>query len=148
MITKSANIEVTDTEYNRAVEAAQNEPRAQSVRYDRRSKRLQIELQDGIAVMIPVASIQGLERATPKQIEAVEMLADGYALSWPAIDADATVPGLVAGVLGTEKWMRQIAVGFLTESGRKGGSASTVAKRAASRANGKSGGRPRKKVTA
>lgn len=137
-----------DVEFQNAVEAGNNEPRAISVRFDRASKRLQIELQDGVAMMIPVASIQGLEKAKAREIEAVELLAQGYALHWPAMDVDVTVPGLVAGVFGTRQWMRQIASGFLSQAGRKGGSASTKAKRTAARANGKLGGRPRKKVTA
>lgn len=137
-----------DAEFQNALEAGDNEPRAISVRFDRASKRLQIELQDGVAMMIPVSSIQGLENAKTREIEAVELLAQGYALHWPSIDVDATVPGLVAGIFGTKQWMRQIASGFLSEAGRKGGSASTGAKRTAARANGKLGGRPRKKVIA
>jgi hypothetical protein len=135
-------------QFQNAVEAGNNEPRAISAHFDRASKRLQIELQDGVAMMIPVASIQGLEKAKAREIEAVELLAQGYALHWPAMDVDVTVPGLVAGVFGTRQWMRQIASGFLSEAGRKGGSASTKAKRTAARANGKLGGRPRKKVIA
>jgi len=146
---EAAQVTVTDEEYSRAVEAGnQPEPRAQSVRYHRPSKRLHIELQDGTAVLIPVASVQGLGAASAKEIEAVELLAEGYALHWPALDVDMTVPGLVAGVFGTRQWMRQLASGFLAEAGRKGGSARTPAKRAASRSNGQLGGRPRKKVTA
>jgi hypothetical protein len=135
-------------QFQNAMEAGNNEPRAISVRFDRASKRLQIELQDGVAMMIPVSSIQGLENAKAREIETVELLAQGYALHWPSIDVDATVPGLVAVIFGTKQWMRQIASGFLSKAGRKGGSASTGAKRAAARANGKLGGRPRKKVVA
>jgi hypothetical protein len=152
MTTKPASgaaVSVTDAEYSRAVQAGQqSEPRAQSVRFHRPSKRLQIELQDGTAVMIPISSIQGLSEATAKEVESVELLADGYALHWPSLDADATIPGLVAGIFGSRQWMRHLASNFLAEAGRKGGSASTPGKRTASRANGKLGGRPRKKATA
>lgn len=137
-----------DAEFQSAVEAGNNEPRALSVRFDRASKRLQIELQDGVAMMIPISSIQGLENAKAREIESVELLAQGHALHWSTLDVDLTVPGLVAGIFGTKQWMRQIASGFLSEAGRKGGSATTKAKRVSSRANGKLGGRPRKKVTA
>jgi len=137
-----------DTQYRNAVEAGNNESRALSVHFDRVSKRLQIELQDGVAMMIPVASIQGLEKAKAREIETVELLAQGYALHWPALNVDVTVPGLMAGIFGTKQWMREIASGFLSDAGRKGGSTSTKAKRAAARTNGKLGGRPRKKVIA
>ena len=139
---------VTEAEYARAVAAGQSEPRAKSVHFDSNSQRLQIELQDGIALMIPVALIQGLGSASPQEIEAVKLLADGYALHWPSLDVDFTVSGLVSGVFGTSQWMRQIAANFLSAAGRKGGSTSTHAKRTSSRANGKLGGRPRKPVTA
>lgn len=137
-----------DVEYQCAVEEGNNEPRALSVRFDRASRRLQIELQDGVAIMIPVASIQGLQKATSHEIESVELLAQGYALYWPAIDVDLTVPGLMAGIFGTQQWMRKITSDFLSEAGRKGGSATTGPKRVAARANGKLGGRPRKKAIA
>jgi hypothetical protein len=63
-------------------------------------------------------------------------LNNGLGLHWPMLDADLYVPALVKGILGTKQWMTQI--------GAVGGSASTVAKAAAARANGKLGGRPRK----
>lgn len=142
-------VDVSDAEYARAVEAGQSRAAsAQSVRFHRPSKRLQIELQDGVAVMIPIALIQGLDEARVSEIENIEVLANGYALSWPSLDVDVTVAGLVDGVFGTQRWMRQLASGFLSEAGRKGGKASTQAKSKAARANGKLGGRPRKKVIA
>ncbi len=139
------DVTLTDEEYSRAVEAGQaNEPRARSARYDRAKSRLIIELQNGVVLMIPTALLQGLDGASAKDLAAVEILADGYALHWPSLDADFTVPGLVQGIFGTDKWMREIASQFLSEAGRKGGSASTPEKQASSRANGKLGGRPRK----
>jgi hypothetical protein len=49
------------------------------------------------------------------------------------------VPALIEGVYGNRRWM--------SELGKKGGSAKTEAKRAASRANGAKGGRPGKVVS-
>ncbi len=147
----AASVTVTDAEYARAVEAGRGEPHAKSVHFDRESKRLHIELQEGregLAILIPAAWIEGLEAASAHDIEAVKLLGGGHALHWPSLDVDVTVPGLVSGVFGTQRWMQQLASGFLSQAGRKGGSTSTPAKRASSRANGKLGGRPRKKTTA
>lgn len=147
---KSLNeVTVSADEYARALQAGNDDDtRAQSAHYDLQSKRLRIELPGEVAVMIPTDFIQGLQNASTKEIESVELLAGGYALHWPALDVDILVSELVAGVFGTKSWMAKISGDFLAEAGRKGGSASTRAKRTASRANGKLGGRPRKQLTA
>ena len=49
----------------------------------------------------------------------------------------AKVPGLVAGLFGTRRWMAEI--------GRRGGKRRTKAKALAARANGAKGGRPRRR---
>ena len=54
-------------------------------------------------------------------------------LHWEKLDVDFSVPGLVAGIFGTARWMAARA-----------GRASSPAKAAAARANGAKGGRPRK----
>lgn len=70
---------------------------------------------------------------------------DGRGASRAArLDAGFTVPGLPAGIFGTEKWMKQDAANL----GRKGGSATAEATRAAARASGKKDGRSRKETSA
>lgn len=61
------------------------------------------------------------------------MWGEGYALRWETLDVDFTVPGLLAGIIGTKKYMASLA-----------GRATSPAKAAAARANGAKGGRPRK----
>jgi general stress protein YciG len=84
----------------------------------------------------PPAIAQGLRDATPEQLAAVELEGNGYALHWEELDADFTVPGLLAGRLGSKRWM--------SELGRKGGRVTSAAKAEAARINGQKGGRPRK----
>jgi hypothetical protein len=55
------------------------------------------------------------------------------------VDADLYVPGLLEGFLGSKAWMA-------SRLGRMGGRSQSKGKQAASRANGKLGGRPRKTV--
>jgi hypothetical protein len=139
------DVVLSDEEYSRAGVAGEaTQPRAKSVRYDRARGRLVIELFNGAALVIPTTLLQGLAGASAKQLEAVEILAGGYAVRWPALDVDFTVPGLMQGVFGTKQWMGELSMKLFTEAGRKGGQARTRAKRAAARANGKLGGRPRK----
>lgn len=129
--------ELTDTEIDAALErgrlAAAGEPRAAAVRYDRKLRRVVVELTNGCTFAFPPHLAQGLEHATEEELETVEILGAGYGLHWEALDADFTVPGLLAGIFGTKAYMA-----------RRAGQATSPAKAAAARANGMKGGRPRK----
>ena len=109
-------------------------PLALSAKYT--AGRIRVELNNGCAFEFPVAQAQGLAGAKAAELRTIEISAAGLGLHWPRLDAELYVPSLVKGVLGTKRWMSQI--------GAVGGSATTAAKGAAARANGKLGGRPRK----
>lgn len=134
---------LSDAELDRQIEEARrhskiaddSEPRAASARYNRRTGRIEIELKDGCMFAFPAAAAQGLSNGTVEQLENVEVIGGGYALHWEELDADYTVPGLLAGRLGSRVWMREHA--------RKAGSVTSVAKAEAARKNGLKGGRPR-----
>jgi hypothetical protein len=113
--------------------AATTEPRAAAARYDRKLSRVVVELTNGCTFAFPPRLAQGLEQATEEELETVEILGAGYGLHWEALDADFTVPGLLAGIFGTKAYMA-----------RRAGQATSPAKAAAARANGAKGGRPRK----
>jgi len=116
----------------------QREPRAVSARYNQRTRRIEVELADGCLFAFPAESAEGLQGATANQLKQIEIVGDGYALRWEELDADYTVAGLLAGRLGSRAWMREHA--------RRAGSAKTVAKARAARANGRKGGRPRRNL--
>lgn len=119
--------------------AAETEPRAKSARYNRRTGRIEIELKDGCLFAFPPDVAQGLRGASPKQLAGVAIEGGGFALRWEEIDADVTIPSLIAGRFGGKRWM--------TELGRAGGRARSERKTRAVRANGMKGGRPRKART-
>jgi Protein of unknown function (DUF2442) len=131
--------ELTDAEIDVALErghaASKAEPRAAAVRYDDIIDRIVIDLTNGCAFSFPPRLAQGLETATKDQLAQVEILGAGYGLHWEALDTDLSVPGLLAGLLGTKAYMA-----------RRAGQATSPAKAAAARANGARGGRPRKAV--
>src|SRR5260370_38544957 len=77
--------------------AEASQPQAKAARYDRKSKRLVIELANGATFMIPISLLQGLEGAGPRDISAVEVRPHGSALHWETLDLDFGVAGLVAG---------------------------------------------------
>ncbi len=146
----------------RGLKSQVGQVRALHVRFDRASGNLVLSLRGGLTLLVPARLLQGVADASPEQIERVEVAADGSALRFEELDADFAVQDIAAGAFGTRKWMQHLEeTGALDEAsierrrqvdellsastmGRKGGSARTEAKTAASRANGAKGGRPRK----
>ncbi|MCB1659588.1 MAG: DUF2442 domain-containing protein, partial [Pseudomonadales bacterium] len=80
---------------------------------------------------------EGLSHAKPSQLAEIEISPTGLGLHFPTLDADLYIPSLLEGLFGSSHWM---AAGL----GKLGGSSRSEAKAAASRSNGKLGGRPRK----
>lgn len=131
--------DLTDAEITAAQErgciAQHTEPRATSARYDQKNGRVIVDLTNGCTFAFPPRMAQGLEAATDDELASVEILGAGYGLHWEALDADLSVPGLLAGLFGTKAYMA-----------RRAGQATSPAKSAAARANGAKGGRPRKQA--
>jgi hypothetical protein len=114
---------------------------ALSARYDRRISRVVVRLSTGLDIAFSPHDAQGLETAKPADLTEIEISPSGLGLHFPKLDADLYLPALLEGFLGSKKWMA-------ARLGERGGRAATPAKTAASRANGKLGGRPRKTASA
>ena len=114
-------------------ELDRTEPRARAVRYDRRSGRVIVDLKNDTTFAFPARLVQGLGDVSEDDLAAVAIEGSGYGLRWERQDIDVSVPGLLAGIFGTRKYMAQLA-----------GRATSPAKAAAARENGRKGGRPRK----
>ena len=125
-----------DAARRRGERLALTEPRATGARYDAASGRVTVDLTNGCTFAFPARALQGLSVARDEDLAQVKVLGDGYGLHWEALDADFTVPGLLTGLFGTRAWMAR-------EQARSAGAATSPAKAAAARANGKKGGRPR-----
>ena len=98
---------------------------------------LVVALNTGAELAFPPRLAEGLAGAPNDSLAEIEVSSAGLGLHWPKLDADLYVPALLQGVLGSKKWMAR-------QLGAEGGKARTAAKVAASRANGRKGGRPRK----
>jgi hypothetical protein len=107
------------------------------VHYERKRDRVVIGLSTGIEVAFRPRDAQGLERAKPNQLDTIEISPSGLGIHFPKLDADIYLPALLEGFLGSKRWIA-------AELGKLGGSASTTAKAAAARRNGRLGGRPKK----
>ena len=112
-------------------------PRVVSAHYDRKRKHIVIHLSAKLLVSFSPRDAQGLEDAEPSQLEAIEISPSGFGIHFPKLDADLYIPSLLEGFLGSKKWMA-------ARLGQAGGQSRSRAKRAASRANGRLGGRPKK----
>lgn len=97
-----------------------------------------LKLTDGRRCVLPREDLQGLQSGTNEQLARVEIVGGGTGLHWLDLDADLYVPALLRGIYGNRKWMAEI--------GRRGGLAQSTAKKRAARANGRLGGRPRKRA--
>jgi hypothetical protein len=111
-------------------------PQAVAATYRAADDKIAITLATGVELAIPRQLLQGLNGATPAQLAGVEILGPGDTLHWEALDVGHYVPSLIEGVFGNRRWMSEI--------GRRGGTARTAAKVAAARTNGRQGGRPRR----
>jgi Protein of unknown function (DUF2442) len=132
---------LTDADVRRAEKRMQarlrGRPRATSASYDRRGARILVSLSNGLEFAVPVSLAQGLNNASPSDLSVIEITPTGLGLHWPKLDADLYLPALLQGIFGTRSWMARVM-------GKAGGKSTSSAKRAAARANGKLGGRPRK----
>jgi hypothetical protein len=131
---------VTETEFAQAqalASAQQQAGRATAARYDRRTSRVIVRLSNGVEIAVPTCLVQGLADALPDELDNIEISPSGLGLHWPKLDTDVYVPALLQGVFGSKQWMA-------SQLGAIGGKARTTAKAAASRRNGRKGGRPHK----
>ena len=112
-------------------------PRAVAARYERRRRQIVVTLESGLELAFAPELVEGLEEAAPRALGLIEVSPSQLGLYFPLLDADIHLPSLLAGHTGSRAWMA-------AAMGKLGGQSRTAAKSAASRANGRLGGRPRK----
>lgn len=124
----------------RTKEADAVEPRAERVHYDARKKQVILHLRRGAVVAIPLERIRWLRGATARQLAGLYADRTGDAIISDELDMHIGIQGLLADLVGL--------TGAAAMLGSEGGKVKSPAKVAAARANGKRGGRPRKKTAA
>ncbi len=118
-------------------EARMQGPRAVSAHYDAGRNRVIVRLTTGVELGFAPRDVEGLQNASAEDLKAIEVEAFGLGIHFPKLDADLYIPALLEGVLGSKRWMA-------AQLGAVGGRIRSAVKAAASRENGKRGGRPRK----
>ena len=110
------------------------EPRANKVLFE--DERIILHFNNGAIFSFLVSSVEAIANLSPEVLATVELTPSGKGLRWDEPDIDLSVQGLLLGILGSNMWMKEIAA--------KGGKSTSEKKKAASRENGKKGGRPKK----
>jgi hypothetical protein len=108
--------------------------------YDATRDTIDLRFRSGGSMTIPRKIVPGLDDVPASALGSISVSPAGDALSWPALDVDVYVPGLVERAFGTRLFARA--------TGQRGGRRRSKAKAAAARANGAKGGRPRKRLSA
>ena len=99
----------SDAEINAAIERARKyakyDRRVVKATYSKKTDSLRLVFEDGATYTLPCSRLQGLAEAEGKDLKRIQILSDGTGLLWPVLDVAHYVPGLLAGVYGSEKWM-------------------------------------------
>lgn len=137
-------VDISHEQFDAATRAAQESPVAVAARYIRTHRKLEVAFANGVSIAVPIGLIQDFQMLetppTAAQLAEVEIWGGGQSVYFPRLDLLVWAPGLLQGVYGSKAWMRELARGM--------GSVTSPAKAAAARANGRKGGRPRKKPPA
>jgi hypothetical protein len=133
-------VELTKDEFVAATargEARLRGPRAESAHYDAGRNRVIVRLTSGVELGFAPRDVEGLQHASADDLRVIEVEGFGLGIHFPKLDVDLYVPALLQGVLGSKRWLA-------AQLGAAGGRTRSAAKAAASRENGKRGGRPRR----
>ena len=109
-------INVSEEELNKEIKLAKkagkeaylNEPRAISVKYNKKTGRVIIDLITGVSFMFPASMAEELVDVSKSDLSDVSVLADGFAIYWKKIDVALSVPDLLKGIFGSKGWMKKL----------------------------------------
>lgn len=100
-----------------------------------------LDLKHGVEVRIPIELVPELDGASEEQLLGhLGLSPSGEAVTHRPLDVDIAVDGLLLDALGAAGWKRSLRAGLARELARS----RSPRKAAASRENGRKGGRPRK----
>jgi hypothetical protein len=105
-------VRTTSDEVDAALERAAREPETPTVveaKYHAPTEMVIMMMKSGKRIAIPREEIQVLASAPRSKVAAMEIENFGTALHWPKLDLDLSVEGLVKGITGTRRWMRELA---------------------------------------
>jgi len=98
-------MEISEHQFQAATIRGEEERRsghAVNAAYDARRKRLVVDLNTGMVIMVPVHLLEDLADANTEDLAEIELSPSGLGLHWPRLDADLYVPALMQGIFGTK----------------------------------------------
>lgn len=113
---KNGKYEIDEEEFERQfIEATKRgkkflaeAPKAKSVKYDSKTKRIVLDLENGATLIIPTENVQGLRGASDADLAEAELVLEKTTLHWEKLDVDFYVSSFMRGVFGTPKWMAEL----------------------------------------
>lgn len=114
--------------------------RVESVQYDEKTNRLALRLARGMEVFFPVSEISELANLPAKHLKELRLSLSGEALVLSSENVHISTGGLLREMVAL--FPREIIAAQFAASG---GARTSAAKKSASAANGKLGGRPKKR---
>lgn len=124
----------------RGQEVRRSQPHATSVAYDAKTRTYTLAMLAGGQLSFRADQVRELAGASPEQLARVELSPSGGGISWPELDVDIDMTGLVMDLVAGETWR----TAFRSLLAKEISSVKSEAKADAARQNGKLGGRPRK----
>lgn len=92
----------------RGEEELRTQPLAVAVRFDKRIRRVIVDLNKGTTLSVPVELLQGVHDASLKDLSRVEIMSPGMDIEWPTLDQQFSIEGLMAGRFGNKAWMASL----------------------------------------
>ncbi|MGF6181254.1 hypothetical protein ABIB42_002267 [Massilia sp. UYP32] len=117
--------------------------RFRSIRYDEKRKNIALGLANGMEIALPVSAISELVDVPVRQLRELRLSLSGEAIVLSSADVHMSTGGLLRDIV------RMLPREFISaQFAASGGARTSAAKTAASAANGKLGGRPKKSSAA
>ena len=103
-------MDLSDVDIDQANERGAKQRRSRfaavAARYDRGRGRIVLRLNNGLEVMFAPSDAEGLAGARAEQLACIELSGGGLGLHFPLLDADFSVPAMLEGRFGSDRWMQ------------------------------------------
>lgn len=83
-------------------------PKIKNIALEKRSRRMKFDLSNGVTLIVPADSIQGLQKASDSDLTDIELWDEGLMIYWKQLDVAFQTSSLLLGIFGTKQWMKRL----------------------------------------